>query len=203
MNFVNSLKRTVLLIIVISLITLTAFNAFAVPEDVTSPPEENVTEVVATEVVTDPVTEIVTDPETMAPTDAQTDAPTEAKTEKPTKKPTEEPTEVQETTLATYATTETLPEVTAIETVTAVTLPEPEKEEHGDLTYGIVSWCCVIVGVLAVFIVLISNKTQRLSRNGKHRYDEGDKITGQKRLLNDDYYNNRKYNSYYNKDTRK
>ena len=79
---------------------------------------------------------------------------------------------------------------------------EKEKKPESYI-YGIVSWICVIVGVLVVIVVLISNKTTYYGGSGKQRYDEGDRITGKKHLLNDDYYNSRKQSSYYNKDNRK
>lgn len=197
MKFKNILKKTTLLIIVILLNICAIFSVFSVDETI------------GEDIVTEPVTvatEVVTEQVTQAPTEQVTDAPTEEPTEEPTEKPTEKATEnvaTEETTLTTYGTTESLPQATTMETVTAVTVPKSEAEESGDLTYGLVSWACVIVGVLVITVILISNKTKGRGARGKHRYDEGDKITGQKRLLNDDYYNNRKYNSYYNKDTRK
>ena len=81
-----------------------------------------------------------------------------------------------------------------------VVKPEPNK----DLTYGYASWACVIVGLLTIAIVIISNKSNYTGGAGKHRYGEGNKITGNKqRLLGDDYYTNHKYNSFLDKDVRR
>ena len=93
-----------------------------------------------------------------------------------------------------------LPEADTAPTPTA---PRKKSADNSDFTYGIVSWACVIIGLLAVLIVIISNKSHYYGGGGKQRYDDGDKITGQKRLLNDEYYNNRTKQSYYSKDTRR
>ncbi len=196
MKFKNLTKITALVLLIVSIFVLNIFSATAVEDESSEPiASSDVTPTETQTVATTEATEAVTTPPV-------TQNVTEASTTEPTEKKTKPSTEKTETTVATYA-TESLPEVTFVETVTAVVVEESEREESGDLTYGIVSWACVIVGVLVVVVILISNKTHRIGRNGKQRYDEGDKITGQKRLLNDDYYNNRKYNSYYNKDTRK
>ena len=89
------------------------------------------------------------------------------------------------------------------ETTPSPTAARKKSDKNADMTYGIVSWACVIVGLLTVLIVIISNKTHYYGGGGKQRYDDGDKITGQKRLLNDEYYNNRNRSAYYNKDTRR
>ena len=205
MKFKNLAKNTTIFVILSVLMLMSVFCVSAEPEDDTTP-------VVATEAVTmaetepatdapvveetEPVTEEVqpeTQPVTQAVTEKQTEAPaTEAQTQAVS---------TQTTYASTQAVTYSLPEATLETTPTAIDVDV--KKEAGDLTYGYVSWACVIIGVLVVVIVLISNKTQYHRGNGKHRYDEGNKITGQKRLLNDDYYNHRKTESYFNKDTRK
>lgn len=106
----------------------------------------------------------------------------------------------EETEAETYAETEgtsyTLPFANVIEEATAALVVD-DTREPGDFTYGIASWICVIAGIIVIMVVLISNKTQYHTGGGKYRYDEGDRITGQKRLLNDDYYNRRNAQSYY------
>lgn len=178
------------------------FCAFGVGED----------DELAPEVTVAPVTQAAQTyaPATQAPTVA---IPTEAATYAPA---TEAPTQAAQTyapateapaTHATYATVrmeETqLPSVERQTAPTAVRVDEKETEEKDDLTYGFVSWGCVIVGVLAVAVVLISNKTHYSSGSGKYRYDSGNMITGNKRLLDDDYYKNSKSNSYRRKDIRR
>lgn len=199
MKFKNLVKNTTIFIILSVLIVMSIFGTTAVPEDETFVATEAVT-IVETEAETEAPVE--TEEETEA--EPETQEETEAVTEKVTEAPTEAQTQAvstQTTYASTQAVTYTLPEATVETTPTAITVPE--KKESGDLTYGYVSWACVLIGILVVVIVLVSNKTQYHRGNGKHRYDEGNKITGQKRLLNDDYYNHRKTESYFNKDTRK
>lgn len=150
-------------------------------------------------------------PETVAPTEAptyetqapETEAPTEAPTYETQAPETEAP--VQEETQATqetYAVLDNdLDDLPEADTAPHPTAPRTKKaDETGDMTYGIISWACVIVGVLTVIIVILSNKSGYYGGSGKQRYDEGNKIIGQKRLLNDDYYTTRKYNSYQDRD---
>ena len=163
---------------------------------------ESTTATVATEEST-----TQTPTEQTSATESQSTQSTTKETETETKETTERETEktTETSSKTTYATTQTttysLPPAEVETFPTAVVVPE--KTQKGDLTYGIVSWICVIVGVIVIVVVLISNKTQYRSGSGKHRYSEGNKITGQKRLLNDEYYNNRKTESYYSKDKRR
>lgn len=194
-------KNTLSIVMAFAVILFSVFCVSAEPDETSAAPEV-VTEAV-TEVVTEPPTEVVTEAETEPPVvETEPEPEPEPETETTIKAPAPEETEATKTT---YATTQpvahNLPEATVETIPTAVAVNKDKKP--GDLTYGYVSWACVIIGVLVVVIVLISNKTQSRGGNGKHRYDEGNKITGQKRLLNDDYYNHRKTESYYSKDTRK
>ncbi len=202
MKFKQSALKFIILALVSLLLAFSTFQAFA---DEESP-------------------DIYEEPAYEEPTDAPAyEEPTDATAyEEPTddsiyEEPTDEPTyEEPETAAPTYEETEpetdyveTEPETETVAAVgdeddwlpTAPSGPEPTaptvtQGEDGDLTYGFVSWACVIIGVLAVIIVIISNKTSYYTGGGKNRYDEGNKITGQKHLLNDNYYNNRKYNPY-------
>ncbi len=206
MKFKNKCSRLLSLLAVILVLTGSSFCAFAVPDESataapgTAAPTEPATEAPTT-AVTEPATDLPTEPITEPVTDAQTQPATEAPTEAPTQVQTEPHT------VATQATKATVIETDAHQLPAAPTEPDPtapviSQGEDGDLTYGYVSWACVVVGVMAVIIVIISNKSHYYGGSGKQRYDEGNKITGQKRLLNDDYYNDRKYKSYYSKDTR-
>lgn len=204
MKFKNICSRLAAFLAVILVLIASTFCAFAVPDepDVTVAPE--------TFAPTEPVTEAPTPAPTAPPTEPPTEVVTEAPTQPPTYAPTQAPTQAQTEapTVATQATKSTVIETDVYQLPVAPVEPDPtapavSNGEDGDLTYGYVSWACVAVGVMAVIIVIISNKSHYYGGSGKQRYDEGDKITGQKRLLNDDYYNNRKHNSYYNKDTRR
>jgi len=202
MKFKNLAKNTIIFVILSALLALSVFGAFAVPDEETTPVVTEAVTIAETEPITEaPVveeTEAETEPEpeTQEETEPVTEKPTEAVTEQAT-----QPASSQTTYASTQAVTYSLPKATVETAPTAIT-PDIETKPS-DLTYGYVSWACVIIGVLVVVIVLISNKTQYHRGNGKHRYNEGNKITGQKRLLNDDYYNHRKTESYFNKDTRK
>ncbi|MCH5298428.1 MAG: hypothetical protein J1E96_01570 [Ruminococcus sp.] len=211
MKFKNKCSRLTSLFAVILVLVASSFCVFAVPDESdavavpeTLAPTEPVTEA-PTPAPTEPPTEPPTNPPTEPPTEAPTYAPAQPVTEAPTQAAA--PAQTEPPTVATQATKATVIETDAYQLPVAPVEPDPtapviSRGEDGDLTYGYVSWACVLVGVLAVTVVIISNKSHYYGGSGKQRYDEGDKITGQKRLLNDDYYNNRKYNSYYTKDTR-
>lgn len=67
-----------------------------------------------------------------------------------------------------------------------------KEENEPSLFWGFVAWICIGVGVAVVLAVLLTTKTKAYRGGGKKRYSTGDKISGQKRLLNDKYYQNRK-----------
>ncbi len=156
----------------------------------TEPETEPQTEAPQTEPQTDPQTE--EDPETEPETDPQTEEETQA---------TEAETERQTKAIAAIQDYEDLPSAPVDEEPTAVST---DLGDDGDMTYGLASWVCVIIGVLTIVIVVISNKTHYIGGVGKPRYSEGNRITGQqKHLLDDNYYNTRKYSSYIDKDPRR
>lgn len=198
MKLKNIAKYTAIFLMVIVVLFASAFCAFAEPEDYTEP-------IVA---VTEEAPVVVTEAEPIVPEETEapvTTPPTEAPAVEANKATsTQAVQQTQPATQTTYATTQavthSLPKATVETAPTAISVTD---NKDGDLTYGYASWACVIVGTLVVVIVLISNKRQYRRGDGKHRYDEGNKITGQKRLLNDDYYNHRKTESYYSKDTRR
>ncbi len=106
------------------------------------------------------------------PVQEETEPPTEPVTEETTEEVTEDITEetTQEATETTAETTEETTEQSndyneTQETTQRKTLPtiakdesETQKPDNGDLTYGYVSWTCVVAGVLVLAIVLISTK---------------------------------------------
>lgn len=194
------MKKSGCKILVFSLVVLifmfSAFSAYAVGED----DEVGGDEYVETQEVTQAPTEAPTY-ETQAP---PTEAPTYETQAPETQAPETEAPVQQETqaTQETYAVLDNdLDDLPEADTSPHPTAPRTKKaEEAGDMTYGIISWACVIVGVLTVIIVILSNKSGYYGGSGKQRYDEGNKIIGQKRLLNDDYYTTRKYNSYQDRD---
>lgn len=201
MKFKVLLKNLTSFVIAMIIAVIGIFCVFSVGEDDSTP------EPVATDAQTVETFPVVTE----APTVPQTDyVVTEPVTEPPTVAPeTQAPATVPPATNApvTYAVTQgkvdELPTVDKFIKPTAVRLDENKIREKDDLTYGFASWACVIIGVLTVIVVLISNKTHYSSGSGKQRYEEGNRITGKRRLLDDDYYNTRKHKSYYEKDNRR
>ena len=201
MKLKNIAGRIAAAAIVLLVILASLFAVFAVGEDedgdvevvtdeqiVTQAPKPTPAQDVTDEPIqTQPPAAVETeqpDVETDPPTDPETQAESEAATEAETK---------FEDIFKDDVVTEEVP--------TAVVV-KPNKTK--DLTYGYVSWGCVILGVLTIVIIIISNKSNYTGGAGKHRYGEGNKITGAKqRLLNDDYYTNQKYNSFYDKDIRR
>lgn len=209
------MKKTGCKIIVFSLIlifsfsfsafTFSSFSVHAVPAD------EEVVEENPEEEDPEGLNDDVDDPEEDPEEPVETEEPavetqeTEAKPQETEAQPEEtEPQyeETEEVPEETYAVLdndmEDLPEA---DTAPHPTAPRTKKaDQAADMTYGFFSWACVIVGVLTVIIVILSNKSGYYGGSGKQRYDEGNKITGQKRLLSDDYYTTRKYNNYQDRD---
>ena len=208
-------KKLIAVTFAAALILSAGFSSFAVDEEIIDDPviigdteveipEETDYEEPASEAVTDEdVTEPLTQEETYEATDEYTDPVTEEETQPATD---EEigATEYQDDVDETVASKKPVSQDSRVEVEKKIPTAITTTQDDGDLTYGYVSWACVIVGVIVVLIVLVSNKTRYYGGEGKLRYSEGNRITGQqKRLLDDDYYKTRKYNSYYNKDTRK
>jgi hypothetical protein len=57
---------------------------------------------------------------------------------------------------------------------------------------GIISWACIILGVIVVLIVVFSNRRPPSGGSGRKRYRRPSR-THKKRLLNDKYYRNMKF----------
>lgn len=66
-----------------------------------------------------------------------------------------------------------------------------EEKEDTPLFWGFVSWILIGVGAAVVFAVVLSTKAKAY-RGGRDRYSTTDKISGKKKLLSQDYYDNRK-----------
>ncbi len=129
-------------------------------------------------------------PETTAP--ANTD-PAEVTTD-PSENTTEEtPTDTTAPTATvrpepTYP--ESLPEVSESDIVIPPVIGEIKEENEPALFWGFIAWICIGVGAAVILAVLLTTKTKAYRGGGKKRYSTGDKISGKKRLLNDQYYNN-------------
>ena len=148
-----------------------------------------------------PETEPQTEPEPETDPQTEYEPETDPQTEQETEEETEAPTERQTKVIAAIQDYEDLPSAPVDEEPTAVST---DLGDDGDMTYGLASWACVIIGVLTIVIVVISNKTHYMGGAGKRRYSEGNRITGQqKHLLNDDYYSARKYSSYMDQNPRR
>ncbi len=66
------------------------------------------------------------------------------------------------------------------------------KQDQKMKWIGIISWACIILGVLVVLIVVLSNRRPPKGGPGRKRYRPKVR-SNKKRLLNDKYYRNIKY----------
>ena len=153
MKFKALLKKLSIVFIIICVVATSVFCVYAVEETVAEP------DVTQAEEYTEPVVE-----ETDLPVEPETEETTEEVTEETTEETTESTTESTEATEETTEQTDSAEEETQ-ETEQRKTLPTMAKEEKetvkpdkNDLTYGYVSWTCVVAGVLVLAIVLISTK---------------------------------------------
>lgn len=87
---------------------------------------------------------------------------------------------------------ESLPEIDETDIVIPPVIGELKEENEPALFWGFVAWVCIGVGAAVILAVLLTTKTKAYRGGGKKRYSTGDKISGKKRLLNDQYYNNNK-----------
>ncbi len=85
---------------------------------------------------------------------------------------------------------EPLPEVSESDIVIPPVIGELKEENEPALFWGFVAWICIGVGAAVILAVLLTTKTKAYRGGGKKRYSTGDKISGKKRLLDDQYYNN-------------
>ena len=153
MKFKALLKKLSIVFIIICVVATSVFCVYAVEETVAEP------DVTQAEEYTEPVVE-----ETDPLVEPETEETTEEVTEETTEETTESTTESTEATEKTTEQTDSAEEETQ-ETEQRKTLPTMAKEEKetvkpdkNDLTYGYVSWTCVVAGVLVLAIVLISTK---------------------------------------------
>lgn len=153
MKFKAFLKKLSIVFVIICVVSASVFCVYADEETVA---EQDVTQL---EEYTEP--EVV---ETDPPVEPETEETTEEVTEETTEETTESTTESTEATEETTEDAEPAEEETE-ETTQRKTLPTIAKEEKetvkpddDSLTYGYVSWTCVVAGVLVLAIVLISTK---------------------------------------------
>ncbi len=103
----------------------------------------------------------------------------------------EQQTETQETRpKPTYP--ESLPEISSSDIIIPDVIGDIKEDNEPALFWGFVAWICIGVGVAVILAVLLTTKTKAYRGGGKKRYSTGDKISGQKRLLNDKYYNSKR-----------
>lgn len=139
--------------------------------------------------------------ESFVPEETEDTETTEEVTQEDTSESEETETEETENTEETEPTEETKPEPTYREPLPEadeedIIIPDAigsiKEENEPALFWGFVAWICIGVGVAVVLAVLLTTKTKAYRGGGKKRYSTGDKISGQKRLLNDKYYQGRK-----------
>lgn len=87
---------------------------------------------------------------------------------------------------------ESLPEAPSEDIIIPDVIGEVKEENEPALFWGFVAWICIGVGIAVVLAVLLTTKTKAYRAGGKKRYSTGDKISGKKRLLSDNYYHNSK-----------
>ena len=193
MRMKKSACKFIVFSLAILIFVFSAFSAYAVPEVEESAADESYTEGTEALVESEAPTETEAPSEIYVYEESYAEEETESEYYyEETEAPEEETYAVLDNDLDDLPEADTSPHPTAARTKKA--------KEAADMTYGIISWACVIVGVLTVIIVILSNKSGYYGGGGKQRYDEGNRITGQKRLLNDDYYTARKYNDYKDRD---
>ncbi|MBQ8000359.1 MAG: hypothetical protein IJ298_03985 [Ruminococcus sp.] len=177
MNFIRKAFILICIALVMSFAGVTGISAETTVSEETYANESFVEE--TTQVFTeDAYTDATTDPvEGESSTEAVAD--TTENTEAPTTKP-----EV------TYR--EPLPEISESDIVIPPVIGEIKEENEPALFWGFVAWVCIGVGAAVILAVLLTTKTKAYRGGGKKRYSTGDKISGKKRLLNDQYYNNSK-----------
>lgn len=193
------LKRTynAVLCLVLACVLFTGISmitAVAAPEDETTPPTAEITTEPATDAPTDEPTEPITSPPTDPPTDPPTEEETQAPTDEETDGPTEEETQEKTTEAAAKVTepSNTLPTLDEHDFLIPGAVGSDAGKSETNVIAGIVSWICVAVGIAVIGGVLLSTKSSERKGSGKHRYGGGNKITGKKRLLSDEYYQNRR-----------
>lgn len=153
MKFKALLKKLSIVFIIICVVATSVFCVYAVEETVAEP------DVTQAEEYTEPVVE-ETDPLVEPETEETTEEVTEETTEETTESTTESTEATEETTEQTDSAEEETQETEQRKTLPTMAKEEKEtvKPDKNDLTYGYVSWTCVVAGVLVLAIVLISTK---------------------------------------------
>ncbi|MBR3971875.1 MAG: hypothetical protein IKJ83_03190 [Ruminococcus sp.] len=87
---------------------------------------------------------------------------------------------------------ETLPSASLQDVVVPRAIGLSEDKDEPRLFWGFVMWILVGVLVATILAVILTAKTKAYRGGGKNRYSSGNKMGGQKHLLNEKYYQNRK-----------
>ena len=95
-------------------------------------------------------------------------------------------------TLATEPVATSLPQVEDYDVEIPQVIGAVDKKDEPTLGGGFVMWIILGVLVAVILAVILTSKTKAYRGSGKKRYSTGDKISGQRHLLNDKYYHNRK-----------
>lgn len=101
-------------------------------------------------------------------------------------------TEVSEETEPEKTYPEPLPDISSDDIVIPSKPIDISENEPSSLFWGFIAWICVGVGSAVILAVLLTTKTRAYRGGGKKRYSTGDKISGKKRLLGDQYYNSKR-----------
>lgn len=175
------IKKVLCFALVIFSALLFSVSAYAVDGEATQP---------ATEYVEQETTEYVPE-ETQIQTQAPTEAPVQTQAPQVETEPPYQPeTQAQEATNAPTAAAnyvDTTPETTSQVQIPTIAKTVSTKTYSTNNIAGMVSWVCVIIGVLVVIIVLISTKVGG-HKNGRQRFDGGDRINSSRRQTNEEYY---------------
>lgn len=150
--------------------------------------EPEYTESIASQPV-EATTPELTEQQTYPPTEPETESP--AQTSEPHEQETEAPQQTESTAyIAQYVDTEPAPSIDIEVPTLAKTIST--KKYSTNYTAGLVSWVCVIIGTIVIAVVLISTKASGRRGNGRQRYDDGNRMSSNQHLLNEEYYGSRR-----------
>lgn len=102
-----------------------------------------------------------------------------------------EPSAVSETASASTF-DEVLPSASPHDVVMPHAVGLTEDKDEPKLFWGFVMWILVGVIIAVMLAVILTTKTKAYRGGGKNRYSSGNKMGGQRHLLNDKYYHNGK-----------
>lgn len=87
---------------------------------------------------------------------------------------------------------EVLPSASPQDVVVPHAVGLTEDKDEPKLFWGFVMWILMGVAIATILAVILTTKTKAYRGGGKNRYSSGNKMGGQKHLLNEKYYQNRK-----------